>query len=97
MTMNTTWGYSEHDQAWKSDETLIHTLIDIVSKGGNLLLNIGPTPEGEFDPEAYELLEQIGNLYQHTLGSGIQPRYLSKLHGGNIQRRAMVRGRQERR
>ena len=42
MTLNTTWGYSEHDHAWKSDETLIRNLVDIASKGGNYLLNIGP-------------------------------------------------------
>ncbi|HWH71255.1 MAG TPA: alpha-L-fucosidase, partial [Candidatus Sulfotelmatobacter sp.] len=35
MTLNTTWGYSEHDHAWKSDQTLIRNLIDIASKGGN--------------------------------------------------------------
>ena len=46
MTMNTTWGYSEHDHAWKSDETLIRNLIDIASKGGNYLLNIGPKGDG---------------------------------------------------
>ena len=38
MTMNTTWGFSEHDHAWKSDETLIRNLIDVASKGGNYLL-----------------------------------------------------------
>ncbi len=46
MTLNTTWGYSEHDHAWKSDETLIRNLIDIASKGGNYLLNIGPKGDG---------------------------------------------------
>ena len=46
MTMNTTWGYSEHDHAWKSDETLIRNLVDIASKGGNYLLNIGPRGDG---------------------------------------------------
>jgi alpha-L-fucosidase len=52
MTMNTTWGYSEHDHAWKSDETLIHNLIDIVSKGGNYLLNIGPKGDGSIPGKA---------------------------------------------
>ena len=46
MTLNTTWGYSEHDRAWKSEETLIRNLIDIASKGGNYLLNIRPQTEG---------------------------------------------------
>lgn len=47
--------------AYKSINTIIHTLVDVVSKGGNFLLNIGPSPEGDFDAEAYRLLEQIGD------------------------------------
>ena len=46
MTMNTHWGYNKNDQDWKSSETLIRDLIDIASKGGNYLLNVGPTPDG---------------------------------------------------
>jgi len=60
MTMNTTWGYSEHDQAWKSDETLIRNLIDIASKGGNYLLNIGPRGDGSVPPESVEAMRAIG-------------------------------------
>ena len=52
MTMNTTWGFSEHDHAWKSDETLIRNLIDIASKGGNYLLNIGPKGDGSVPRES---------------------------------------------
>jgi alpha-L-fucosidase len=50
MTLNTTWGYSDHDHAWKSDETLIRNLIDIASKGGNYLLNIGPKATAAYPP-----------------------------------------------
>ena len=46
MTMNGTWGYKSYDNNWKSTETLIHNLADIASKGGNYLLNVGPTSEG---------------------------------------------------
>lgn len=60
MTMNTTWGYSEHDQAWKSNETLIRNLIDIASKGGNYLLNIGPKADGSVPPESVQAMEAIG-------------------------------------
>jgi alpha-L-fucosidase len=60
MTMNTTWGYSEHDHAWKSNETLIHNLIDIVSKGGNYLLNIGPKGDGSIPQESIESMQAIG-------------------------------------
>lgn len=51
MTLNGTWGYSKHDLNWKSSETVIRNTIDIVSKGGNYLLNVGPCPDGSI-PEA---------------------------------------------
>jgi alpha-L-fucosidase len=60
MTLNTTWGYSEHDHAWKSDETLIRNLIDIASKGGNYLLNIGPKGDGSVPPETLKSFHAIG-------------------------------------
>ena len=46
MTMNDTWGFRSDDHNWKSAETLIRNIIDIASKGGNYLLNVGPTAEG---------------------------------------------------
>ena len=60
MTMNGTWGYKSYDHDYKSAETLIHNLLDIASKGGNFLLNVGPTSEGEFPPESVDLLAKIG-------------------------------------
>jgi alpha-L-fucosidase len=60
MTMNTTWGYSEHDRAWKSDETLIRNLVDIASKGGNYLLNIGPKCDGSVPEESVRSMHAIG-------------------------------------
>jgi len=60
MTMNTTWGFSEHDHAWKSSEKLIRTLVDIASKGGNYLLNIGPTGDGTIPAESVERLDAMG-------------------------------------
>ncbi len=60
MTMNTSWGYKRDDHQWKSTETLIRNLIDIASKGGNYLLNVGPTAEGEIPPESVERLAGIG-------------------------------------
>jgi alpha-L-fucosidase len=60
MTMNTTWGYSDHDHAWKSDETLIRNLIDIASKGGNYLLNIGPKGDGSVPEESVKSMHAIG-------------------------------------
>jgi alpha-L-fucosidase len=60
MTMNQHWGYNACDDDWKSSEELIHKLIDICSKGGNLLLNVGPTAEGEFPKESIERLRDMG-------------------------------------
>jgi alpha-L-fucosidase len=60
MTMNGTWGYKSYDHNYKSPTTLIRNLIDISSKGGNFLLNVGPTAEGEFPAESIEILSKIG-------------------------------------
>jgi len=61
MTMNDHWGYNRADTNWKTSRELIRMLADIASKGGNFLLNVGPTAEGVFPPEAVERLEAIGN------------------------------------
>ena len=60
MTMNDTWGYKHFDHNWKSEEILIHNLIDIVSKGGNFLLNVGPDAEGLIPAPSVERLEGMG-------------------------------------
>lgn len=60
MTMNGHWGYNAADNNWKSTEELIHKLIDICSKGGNFLLNIGPTAEGLFPEPCIERLQDVG-------------------------------------
>jgi alpha-L-fucosidase len=60
MTMNTSWGYKHYDHNWKSSETLVRMLVDIASKGGNLLLNVGPTAEGLIPEPSVERLQAIG-------------------------------------
>lgn len=60
MTMNGTWGYKSYDHNYKTPKTLIRNLLDIASKGGNFLLNVGPTAEGEFPPESVEILKEMG-------------------------------------
>jgi len=60
MTMNRTWGYKSWDQDWKSVKTLVRNLVDIASKGGNYLLNVGPKPDGTFPEPIVERLEGIG-------------------------------------
>ncbi|MGC8862921.1 MAG: alpha-L-fucosidase, partial [Armatimonadota bacterium] len=60
MTVNDTWGYKSYDNNWKSSETLIRNLIDIASKGGNYLLNVGPTAEGVFPQPIVERFAAMG-------------------------------------
>lgn len=60
MTMNGSWGYKPSDRRWKSPKVLIRNLIDVVSKGGNLLLNVGPSGEGLFPAESVERLKAMG-------------------------------------
>lgn len=60
QTFSGSWGYHRDESSWRSVEDLVHTLIDCVSKGGNLILNVGPTARGEFDDRAIARLEGIG-------------------------------------
>ena len=60
MTMNDTWGYKSDDTNFKSTETLVRNLVDIASKGGNYLLNIGPDSHGSVPPAEIERLQQVG-------------------------------------
>jgi alpha-L-fucosidase len=60
MTMNDTWGYKSYDDHWKSTEELIRTLVDVTSKGGNFLLNVGPMPEGLIPDASVERLTEVG-------------------------------------
>ena len=61
MTMNDTWGYKSYDNNWKSTGTIIRNLVDIASKGGNYLLNVGPTSEGLIPEPSIERLKAIGD------------------------------------
>ncbi|MDX1636853.1 MAG: alpha-L-fucosidase [Balneolaceae bacterium] len=60
MTINDTWGYKKTDHNWKSSETLVHNLADIAAKGGNYLLNVGPTAEGLIPDESVARLAEMG-------------------------------------
>jgi alpha-L-fucosidase len=60
LTMNGAWGFNITDRDWKSTRDLIHTLVRAAGTGTNLLLNIGPRPDGTIQPEAVERLGQIG-------------------------------------
>jgi alpha-L-fucosidase len=59
-TLNRTWGYKSFDDDWKPRRVLLRNLIDIASKGGNYLLNVGPTAEGQIPAPSIERLEAMG-------------------------------------
>jgi alpha-L-fucosidase len=60
MTLNDHWGYNKYDDHWKSPETIIRNLADIVGKGGNYLLNVGPTAEGTIPEGSVRTLREVG-------------------------------------
>jgi alpha-L-fucosidase len=59
-TLNNTWGYNQFDRDWKTPEELLFWLVDIASKGGNYLLNVGPKPDGSFPAESVRQLAAVG-------------------------------------
>lgn len=71
MTMNGTWGHVVHDHRWKPEADLIRNLIDIVSKDGNYLLNVGPMGDGSFDAPTSERLAALG-AWMRTNGEAIR-------------------------
>jgi len=94
MTMNGTWGYKSYDNKWKTPETLVHNLVDIASKGGNYLLNVGPDAEGQFPQGSIDDLKAIGEWMKinsesiyGTTASPLAPlawgRCTKKVSGGN--------------
>ena len=60
-TLNDTWGFKTNDHNWKSADGLIKRLVDIVSKGGNYLLNVGPTAEGVIPKPSVNRLKKVGD------------------------------------
>jgi alpha-L-fucosidase len=76
MTINDTWAYNKNDLHFKSVQVLIQDLANVASKGGNFLLDVGPTPEGTIQPEFVERLQAMGkwmkvngeSIYDTTYG-----------------------------
>jgi alpha-L-fucosidase len=91
MTMNTTWGFKSYDDQWKSPATLIRNVIDTASKGGNYLLNVGPTAEGEIPQPSVERLAAIGR-WMKVNGESIYGTTASPFAGGLPWGRATVKG-----
>jgi hypothetical protein len=61
MTMGSSWAYNPEETQWKAPAELVRSLVEVVSRGGNFLLNVGPTPHGTFPPEALERLAYLGS------------------------------------
>jgi alpha-L-fucosidase len=61
QTFSGSWGYHRDEQSWKSNEQCVQMLVDHVSKGGNLLMNVGPTARGEFDTRALDRFRAYGD------------------------------------
>jgi alpha-L-fucosidase len=76
-TLNHTWGFKKDDTDWKSPEDLIFKLVDIVSKGGNYLLNVGPTAEGVIPQQSQDNLRAVGRWLkvngESIYGAGTTP------------------------
>lgn len=64
MTMGQSWAYNPHETCWKTAQRLLHNLVEVTSRGGNYLLNVGPMADGSFPPEALERLQVIGRWMQ---------------------------------
>ncbi|MCC6483758.1 MAG: alpha-L-fucosidase [Armatimonadetes bacterium] len=92
MTINGTWGYAKNDTDWKSSTDLIRKLCDIASKGGNFLLNVGPTSEGVFPDAIDERLADIGR-WMKTNGKSIYGTEKSPLKGLPAYARCTQKGR----
>ncbi len=69
-TLNDTWGYKSYDHNWKSPGNVIQKLVEIVSKGGNYLLNVGPTAEGVIPEPSVRILRGVGEWLRRN-GEGI--------------------------
>ncbi len=61
MTINNTWAYNKHDRDFKSSRELIRDLVEVASRGGNFLLDVGPEPTGIIQPEFQQRLRAIGD------------------------------------
>lgn len=83
ITLSDDWGYVPHPR-WKSPHQVIARLVEIVAKGGNLLLGVGPTPDGLIQPEAVWRLQEIGKWLDRNgraiYGTVITPEY----HDGDM-------------
>jgi alpha-L-fucosidase len=66
MTINDSWAYRPKDRNFKSPDAIIRALIEVISRGGNLLLDVGPQPDGQIQPEFAERLNAVGAWTRHN-------------------------------
>jgi alpha-L-fucosidase len=94
ITMNDHWGYNKFDSNWKSTQDLIRMLADTASKGGNLLLNVGPTPAGEIPQPSIERLREMGQWMKVNGDSiyGTKAGPFASLPWGRCTQRALADG-----
>jgi alpha-L-fucosidase len=84
LTINRRWGYDKNDHQWKSPEMIVRCLVDVASKGGNFLINIGPTGEGVVPGPSVERLHALGE-WLTVNGESIRGTTASKISGGGDQ------------
>ena len=84
ITATTSWSFTFKD-TYKSGRELIHMLVDIVAKGGNLLLNIGPGPDGTWQDDAYDRLKQIGDWMKVNSEAIYATRPVAPYRDGNVR------------
>ena len=89
LTLNNNWGYAAGDRHYKSAQMVVRTLVECVSKGGNLLLNVGPNARGEIPEESAAVLRQVGAWMAKNGASiyGCGPAGLPKPEWGRLTRR----------
>ncbi len=83
ITMGNSWSYVPGDH-YKSTKDIVQLLVKIVSRGGNLLMNIGPGPDGDWDPEAYKRLAGIGDWMKINSEGIYNSRAIAPYSAGNV-------------
>ena len=97
MTMNNTWGFKSYDDAWKPTRQILEHLSDISSKGGNFLLNVGPTAEGEIPQASIERLQAVGawmDVNGEAIHATVGSPFAKRLPWGRVTRKDHADGTQ---
>ena len=83
MTLNNHWGYNKNDNHWKQPKVVIRNLVDIASKGGNYLLNVGPTSDGVLPDPAVSILKDVGQ-WMHQWRINLRHNRQPARHAANL-------------